>query len=164
MDHRITPGSSGVPLIPEGTHVRVALATAVLEIHMLTKEGLHKEISREIRFFRGTPGQLEQKAATFGQKYVAGIDEILDSFTQVVGKGHPDLTQKIDEAHRQFDETFDAELDKMADQIHKAPTVEKAQTAALVYLEGPFKVEIETAFQSLAKTMEDSVNQLASGV
>ena len=155
MDHRVTPGTSGVPLFSENTPYRVAVVTAILEIHTLTKEALPKEISREIRGFRGTPSQLEQKAVTFGQNYAAGIDEILDSVGKVFERTHPSFKAKLDQAHQTFDDAFDEEIQKMADRIHAAPTFEKAQTMALSHLEGPFRDNIETAFQQLANSLEN---------
>lgn len=158
MDHRITPGTTGMPLMPEGTPIKVAVATAIVEVHVLTKEALPREVSREIRFFRGTPSQLEQKSATFGKTYMANIDEVLNAASSVLAKAHPVLQRTLDQAHAQFDQAFDEELYQMGAVIHAAPTFEKAQTAALDYLHGPFNKNIEGAFQELAKVMENIIS------
>ena len=160
MAHQAMPEESGMPLIPEGSHPRVALASVIFEIHILTKEALPKEISREIRSSRGTPGLLEQKALTFGRDYALKIDELIDSFAKVITKTHPELKEKIDQSHRIFKQAFDEEIQRIADRIHGASTFEKAKTAALNCLNGSFKVNIEQSFQFFANTIEDFVNRV----
>jgi hypothetical protein len=160
MEHDTEIGSSGVPLLPEDMNSRVALASVILEIHILTKKAIPKEISQEIRLFRGNPGMLEQKVIALGAKYATIIDELLKSFIKVIGKRYPDLKVKIERLHLGFSHSFDEEIHIMADQIHRSPTFEKAQVAGVNYLEGHFKVNIEKAFQTLADSVEELVNRV----